>query len=206
MISILCAFIQPSFAYDPNTPHDHQGILKPITQAPKPMSLSNEDHARLMQGEVILRSSKGDEGGRGVAIQYVQAPEAKVWDTILDYDKYPQRVNNTKSAKVYKEEGSQISVELISSIMGFSVGVYTINTVKKPEGYMSWTLDYSRQSDAYDMIGYWRVEQILDNPPLTKLEYSTEVQLRGVPGFVASYLSQGALKEGTQWVKTYAEQ
>ena len=85
------------------------------------------------------------------------------------------------------------------------MGVYTVNTVKKSEGYMAWTLDYARESDAYDMIGYWRVEQIQDNPPLTKLEYSTEVQLRGVPSFVANYLSKGALKDGTQWVKTYSE-
>ena len=140
-----------------------------------------------------------------MAIQYVKATESKVWDTILDYDQYPQRVSNVKSCEVYKRSGDQISVELISSIMGFSVGVYTVNTVKKSEGYMAWTLDYTRESDAYDMIGYWRVEQIQETPPLTKLEYSTEVQLRGVPGFVASYLSQGALKDGTQWVKTYSE-
>ena len=203
---LFLSLLQVAQAYDPNTPHGHQGILKAITSAPAAIPLSSADKAQLMNGEVLLKSSRGDEGGRGVAIQYVQANENKVWETILDYDQYPQRVSNVKSCEVYKRSGEQISVELISSIMGFSVGVYTVNTVKKSEGYMAWTLDYARESDAYDMIGYWRVEQIQDNPPLTKLEYSTEVQLRGVPSFVANYLSKGALKDGTQWVKTYSEQ
>ena len=202
---LFLTFLHTAQGYDPNTPHGHQGVLKPITSAPAAIALSADDKAQLNKGEVLLKSSRGDEGGRGVAIQYVKATESKVWDTILDYDQYPQRVSNVKSCEVYKRSGDQISVELISSIMGFSVGVYTVNTVKKSEGYMAWTLDYTRESDAYDMIGYWRVEQIQETPPLTKLEYSTEVQLRGVPGFVASYLSQGALKDGTQWVKTYSE-
>ena len=116
MISLLLAFSTLSFSYDPNTPHGHNGVLKPITSKPAAVSLSPSDVESLKKGEVLLRSARGDEGGRGVAVQYVNAPSAKVWDTILDYDKYPDRVNNVKSCRVYKTEGNVLSLEMISSI------------------------------------------------------------------------------------------
>ena len=53
-------------------------------------------------------------------------------------------------------------------------GVYTHNRVRKEEGYMFWTLDYRRRSDADDLLGYWRVEQIQEDPPLTRVDHSTE--------------------------------
>ena len=57
--------------------------------------------------------------------------------------------------------------------------------------------DYSRLSDADDLIGYWRVEQIQDSPPLTRVDYATDMKLSGVPDFLASYLTKDALINGT---------
>lgn len=195
-----------AFSFDPNVPHSHQGIIPPIQSAPDAVILSASDIESLIQGEVLLRTNQGKDSGRAVAVQYIEADINRVWDVILDYSQYPSRVSNVKSCEVYKRSGETRYVGMVSSIMGFSVGVYTVNTIQRSQGYMAWTLDYSRTSDVHDMIGYWRLEKIQDSPPITKLEYATEIQMKGVPSFVASYLSQGALKEGTQWVKKYAEQ
>ena len=72
--------------------------------------------------------------------------------------------------------------------------------------YMSWTLDRNRTSDVRDMIGYWLVLESPDNPNQTRLEYSTELVLGGVPDFIVNILTKDALVDGTAWVKQRSEE
>jgi hypothetical protein len=193
-------------AYNPDVPHAHSGILTPITEAPSPISISEAEKAKLLKGEVVLQQQQnGEQGGRGVAVQYINANEGDVWMTILSYHKYKDWVDNVVSCEVYDRKDKDIYIEMISSILGVKVGFYTKNSLRKPEKYMSWTLDYRKESDVNDMIGYWRVEQIQDAPPITRVDYSTEMKVSGVPKFVANYLTKDALSSGTKWVKEQAE-
>ena len=201
----LLSMLSVVFAYDPSNPHPHQGILTPITTAPKAVSLSEAEQVKLKAGEVILQQQQDQSGGRGVAVQYINAAEADVWMTIFSYHKYKDWVDNVVSCEVYERVDKEIYVEMISSIVGFKIGIYTKNSLRKDQNYMSWTLDYRRESDVNDMIGYWRVEQIQDSPPITRVDYSTEMKVSGVPKFVANYLTKDALTSGTEWVKTQAE-
>jgi len=191
--------------YDPNSRHSHNGVLDPIENAPRPVILSTSQRAQLEKGEVVLEQRQDDSGGGGVAVQYINATEEDVWATILNYDRYTDWVNNVVSCTVYERSGDDIYVEMISSVMGIKIGLYTKNTVRKDQNYMSWTLDYGKESDVNDMIGYWRVQQIQDSPPVTRVDYRTEMLVSGVPGFVGNYLTKDALVSGTQWVKKQAE-
>ena len=192
-------------AYDPNSPHSHNGILQSIDSAPQPVELNPAQVAQLERGEVVLQQRLDDSGGGGVAVQYISATEKSVWSTILSYHRYKDWVDNVVSCEMYDRRGDDIYVEMISSIMGFKVGLYTKNHLRKDQQYMSWTLDYQRESDVDDMIGYWRVEQIQESPPITRVDYRTEMKVSGVPSFVANYLTKDALVSGTQWVKKQAE-
>mgnify|MGYP003951744245 CR=1 FL=1 len=192
-------------ASDPNKAHANQGLLKPFTSAPAAQTLSASDLAKLKKGDFIQRHSEGDGGGSGVAVQYIKASPEVIWSTILNYSQYKNRVKNVKSCSVYKRSGDDIYVDMQSSVFGFGFGLYTRNTVKKDQGYMAWTLDYDRKSDVEDMVGYWRLESIQVSPPITKLEYSTQIKMRGVPGFIVNYLTKDSLREGTAWVKLHSE-
>ena len=55
------------------------------------------------------------------------------------------------------------------------------------------------------MIGYWRVEQIEAEPPMTRLDYATEIVVSGVPDFIVNHLTESSLVDGTAWVKREAE-
>ena len=200
-------FFSISHAYDPSTPHPHKPTLQRITSKPAAATLSSGDLEKLKKGDVVLQTiADGDsDGGRGVAIQYVNAPAETVWDTILAYDRYPDWVDNVVTCSVYKKDANQLYVEMISSIWGVKIGLYTINDIHKEQGYMTWALDPARTSDAADMVGYWRVEQISTSPPTTRLDYATDMRVQGVPSFIASYLTKGALVDGTAWVKKQSE-
>ena len=195
------------WAYDPNTPHGHTGKFSPLQAPPSAIVLSTEQKVSLQKGEPVfqrVRAANSDKG-KGVAVQYIHASADRVWDTILNYPRYPDWVANVTSSTVYRKEGENWYTALISEVMFIEFGVYTHNRVRKEQGYMFWTLDYSKRSDADDLLGYWRVEQIQDNPPLTRVDHATELLLTGVPDFLLEYLSQDALLNGTKWVKREAE-
>ena len=195
------------WAFDPNTPHPHPRSLIPFSQAPEPVALSAVQNSKLQDGETILLTVQDSSArGRGIAVQYIDAPEKVVWDTILAYDIYPQRVKNVVRASIYDRKEGNIYVALISQVLWVEFGVYTINSIYKEEKYMSWELDRRRTSDAEDLIGYWRIEQIQSDPPKTRVDFASKVALRGVPQFLEDYLREDSLRNGTAWVKKYAEE
>ena len=198
---VLCA---AALAASPTQPHPQQ-LLTPVSSKPAALRLTAADKATLAEGDPVVRSQRHDNGGTGQAVQYVNAPASTVWDVILDYGKYAERVGTVVSASVYKREGSVLYVDMKSSIVGFKTVIYSRNDVHRDEGWMAWGLDYSRTSDVKDLTGYWRVEQISDNPPVTRLDHATDLAISGVPGFVVKYLTKQSLVDGTAWVKKHAE-
>jgi ribosome-associated toxin RatA of RatAB toxin-antitoxin module len=199
------ALLSVALASDPGTPHPTPPRLTPITSAPAAVTLTAAEKGKLAQGGVVQRQSRGSDGGSGVAVQYIFAPADAVWDAILDYDRYPDRVDNVVSCSVYRRSGSDWYVDMQSSVLGFRFGLYTVNHIHRQQGYMAWELDYTRTSDVGDMIGYWRVEAVQTDPPITRLDYSTEMLISGVPDALVRYLTSKSLTSGTAWVKQVAE-
>ena len=192
-------------ASDPDKPPPHQGKLTPWSGAPPKVTLTAGELQRLDAGERIERHTTSDDGGSGIAVQYIEASPQTIWRTILSYSRYKDWVKNVDSCTVYKQAGDELYVDMQISVVGFSSGIYTRNTVRKAQGYMTWTLDYSRKSDVDDLIGYWRVTALEEWPGWSKLEYSTQMRMSGVPGFIVRYMTRDALAEGTAWVKLRSE-
>ena len=189
----------------PDEPHGHRGLLTPITSSPTPVLLTAAERVDLEAGKYVERHSKGEDGGSGVAIQYINASPEVIWQTILNYPRYKDWVKNVVNVTVYKRDGDHLYVDMQTSVFGFKSRVFTKNIVRKSEGYMAWTLDYDRKSDVSDLVGYWRVVPVEGMNGVTRLEHSNSIQLKGVPGFLVNYMTRDALSEGTAWVKREAE-
>lgn len=71
---------------------------------------------------------------------------------------------------------------------------------------LTWTLDYSKNSDFNDSCGYWYVIKHPDSDERTRVYYSVEVSMFDwVPKFVVDFMSTKALTDATAWVKKYSE-
>lgn len=195
-----------AFAADPNTPHPHN-LVKPITSKPAAWKLTGAQQAQLEKGEVVKSSTRTKVGGTGRAAQLIHASPDAIWDVILDYSKYPARVESVVSATVYEGAGTNLFyVDMKSKIVGFETIIYSKNILKKNEGWMAWSLDRRRTSDVKDMAGYWRLEVVSTDPPRTRVEQGTELAISSfVPGMVTSYLTEQSLVDGLAWVKAAAE-
>ncbi len=187
-------------------PHPHEQTLKPFTSAPELLKLDEKETALLKEGEAVLRQSEENESGSGVAVQMIAAPASLIWDTILRYDQYKDWVKNIDDCKVYRSMNNQIFVSMDLSFWWIHSKLYTVNTIHKDQGYMSWELDRSRTSDVIDLVGYWRIEEVSKEPALTRVEYATEMVVGRFPDFIVNFLTRDSLTNGTAWVKERAEE
>ncbi len=206
MRNLMILGLAAAFAADADKPHPHQGKLPAFATRPAATSLSAGELAQLARGEPVEKQLRYEGGGRALAIQDIQAPPHVVWNTILAYDRYPDWVAHVDETEVYAKRGDHWLIAFELSLFGMNVDYFTDNLIRRDEGWMSWTLDYDRKSDVDDMSGYWLVTQVQDSPPITRLEYASDMRIRWAPDFIVRYLSRDALTEGTAWVKLRAEQ
>ena len=206
-VLITCAaFAWTANAADLFKPHPHEQTLKPFLSAPELLKLDEKETVVLKDGDAVLRQSEDNESGSGVAVQLISAPASLIWDTILRYDQYKDWVKNIDDCKVYRSVNDQGFVAMDLSFWWIHSKLYTVNTIAKEQGYISWELDRTRTSDVIDLVGYWRIEEISKEPALTRVEYSTEMVVGRFPDFIVNFLTRDSLTNGTAWVKERSEQ
>ena len=204
---VLVIGIVGTSAFAEEEKHPYGPLLPPVSSKPKPTALTADEEARLKDGKSVLRQVETADGGYGVAIQDIDASVDTVWKTILAYDRYPDWVDNVANCTVYKSPKPDVLyVDMEISVMFVSSHLYTINTLKRDEGYMTWILDRDRKSSVKDTVGYWMVSPHPQDPKRTRVEYSSQMIVSGIPEFIAKFLTRDSLKGGTVWVKKRAEE
>lgn len=193
-------------AADPASPHPHTGVIEAFEGKPAQPNLGQEQLANLALGEAILITSEGSQGGRGVAIQDIQATPEAIWNRIRAFREYPGMVNYVEQCEPYLEDGHDLRVRFVLSVVGFRYEYYILHDFRPDQGYMTWTLDYSRESDLDDSVGYWVVEEVQERPGFSRLYYSIDMRTRGwMPGFLRRMIARQGLEDATAWVKKEAE-
>ncbi len=196
----------PAAAADANVPHEHKGKLKPYARPPKPLQLSDGEKATLATGKPVMRQAEGDGGGRGLAVFVVDAPPDIVWPMLREFASYPKWIPEVKICETYRKEGGKIDVRFQLKSFPVTIDYYIAHDYNIEERWGTWTLDYSRQSDLDDSVGFWRVTPVEGAPDKAMVEYSVDIALKGfVPGFIRSILVDNGLKQATSWVKVQSE-
>ena len=198
--------VAAALAANAQKPHPHQGVLKPYTQLRQPQ-LSANDLQALGAGLAVRRQTEGDGGGRGLAIFRVNATPEMTWSVIADFPSYPTWIEDVSRAEVYPCDGeNNICVAFKLSRLVFSLDYYIRHVFHDAEQWGTWTLDYSRESDIDDSVGFWRVTPVAEKPGTSQVEYSVDLQLRHwIPGIVRSLIVDKGLKQATEWVRVQSE-
>lgn len=200
------AFATPAVAADPNAAHPHQGVLTPYPTPPTKPSLSADELSTLASGDVVRKQTQGDSGGRGIAVQDIHATPDVIWARILDYGSYPTMVEGVLECEVYERGPNDIKARFKVGAMGSRVEYFIDHEVRTDANWMTWRLDYTKESDLDDSVGYWLIEPLADRPGYSRVYYSVAVQMRGwVPGFIESMIARKGLTQATEWVKRESE-
>lgn len=202
---VLLSFLSPAEAANPDKPHPHQGVATKFGK-PSKTALTAEEVTKIKSGEAILKQVKQGNGGRGIAIMDIQGTQDDVWNVITNYKNYPTYIPELKSTENYSVSPENIYTKFILSSMMMTVEYYVKHNLYKDEGYVTWTLDYTKESDLDDSTGCWFMYPSPDNPGKTRVEYTIDVRISGwVPKFVQNVLAERGLEDATKWVKKAVE-
>jgi hypothetical protein len=195
-----------AFAADATKPHAHKGVLKPYPRPPPPLKLTAAEQATLDAGKAVMRQAEADAGGRGTAIFAVKATPDVTWATINEFSSYPKWIKEVKKCAVYKKDGGKIDVEFKIESFPVELTYFIHHEYDMANRWGTWTLDYTRESDLDDSVGFWRVNTVEGKPNESVVEYSVDIAIKGwVPGFIRKMLVDDGLKTATSWVKTQSE-
>jgi hypothetical protein len=206
-VSLLAALASASsWAADAQPPHEHRGVLKPYPRPPPALVLSEADMKRLHEGKPILRQAEAGAGGRGTAIFAVSASPDVTWAVINDFASYPKWIKGVKKCSVYRKDGGKIDVEFKIGALLVELEYFIHHDYDMQNRWGTWTLDYHRQSELDDSVGFWRVNAVAGKPNESIVEYSVDIAIKGwVPGFIRTILVDDGLKTATGWVKVQSE-
>lgn len=191
---------------DPDEPHPHQGIVRPFAGAPPRATLTPAEETQLAAGEAVLVTLPGDAGGRGTAVRDIDAAPDVVWSRIGAFGDYPDMVPRMTESEVYFRQGPDVRVRMVLKVLGFRYEYFIRHDFRPEEGYITWTLDYSRFSDLDESVGYWAVIPHPAKQGHSRVFYSIEMKTRGwMPGFLRGMIARQGLEEATGWVKRESE-
>ena len=188
-------------------PHPHQGILPKYDRVhPTKIGVSLKDvsNADLRKGEPVLRFVEVTKGfSRAISCQDVCAPESVIWSAINDLKNYPKMVEGVVGCDVYSDSkvgSTQVTCAKYKiTAAGFGIS-YFMKHIYEPKAHcMTFHLDYDRQSDLSDTVGYWYVEDLKDG--WCRVYYSTDSRLPSmIPAFAKNAMMNLAAKRSTGWV------
>jgi len=205
VLTFLVVFFSTAQAANPNKSHPHNGIANKFHN-PDKTSLSTSDEQQLSAGKPVYKQVQEGNGGRGIAIFDINASEEEVWNVITSFSQYPKWIDELSKADVYSRDGQHIYVDFLISTWGVEVQYYIDHLYNPSKGYMTWQLDYDRESDLDDSTGYWLVYPSPLDSSKTRVEYSVDLRIKGwVPGFIQTMLAESGVQNATIWVKREAE-
>lgn len=136
----------------------------------------------------------------------ITAPPDRVWQVLVDFDRYPNWATDLKEAVVVSRDDEEraIEVRFRAAAMGRSTS-YTLayDYSRAPEA-LSWHLasgDIMRRLD-----GTYELQPVLDDPDATEVTYNLSVELvLPLPGFVKRRAEARIIHTALEELRDYLE-
>jgi coenzyme Q-binding protein COQ10 len=130
----------------------------------------------------------------------INAPIDKVFDVIVDYERYPEFLSDVRQAQILSQNDG-VSVVSFELELIMRIG-YTLRLVEDRPTSVHWTLEKAKMMSSNE--GGWRLEDLGGGK--TRATYGLEIKLRGlIPKSVSSRLIGTTLPDTLQRFKARAE-
>lgn len=117
---------------------------------------------------------------------------------------FPRYIDEVKQAVVLEDGPDGTVVAFTVSQFGFTLTYYVRHRYDAVRREGTWTLDYGKESDLDDSIGYWRVTPLPGSPGRSLVEHSTHVALKtAMPDFLRSWIADNSLRLTGTWVRKH---
>jgi hypothetical protein len=196
----------PVWGADANRAHPHGGLIPAYRGEPPPISLSPSEKARLISGKVVEKTLDQGNTGTGIAVFVVDAPAWFLWSILRDVDRHHLLIDNCKISEVYARQGDEIFARFVVGTWGMDFEYFVRHKFPTDADYATWTLDYRRESDLTDTVGFWRIRPLEGAPHRSVVEYTSHARMEGwIPGFLRNIATERVISDGALWLKRAAE-
>ncbi|EWM28988.1 Polyketide cyclase/dehydrase [Nannochloropsis gaditana] len=207
LLLLLLPLLLPTVLLGASTdkPQGHNGLVKPFKPGPPSIRLKKSEVEKLRKGEAVKQQLSSGSGGRGLVIQDVEAPPEVVWGRIMDFPAYTRMVPRVSLCENYRVQENylqglkEIFTRMRLTVMGFNVEYFIHHKYFPKLNTVVWTLDYNRESDLDDSVGYWHVipHPDPDREHWSRVYYSIDMRLKSwMPSFVKNVLKNQVGRAG----------
>lgn len=155
--------------------------------------LTAENITKMEKGEVILfdqtyTDSAGNVRGKGLAMAMVKADKDTAWKHLNDFANYKDFMPRIIHSSIYHDAGGKLGVKYTIKVLMVKVTYHCMHTFDKPNGYIRYKLDTSKENEIAATEGYWKV---FDKDGKTIIAYTVAVDTgRAIPKSIQDYLTK----------------
>jgi coenzyme Q-binding protein COQ10 len=165
------------------------------------IAMADDELAILKSGKPIVREDTSSSKGETELIFLVKSSPEKIWDVLVDYEKYPEFMPIEK----IKIRSHTKDVDIVYIQPEAPPLVDISYELKRNYNKDSWKITFERVSGKIKSInGWWKLEPY--DSHYTKVMYVTHVDIGiPVPKFVTDYFAKGSLYKMAEAVKKRVE-
>lgn len=169
-----------------------------LKELPALPEFSEREWKDLNSGKFIKRHERftdgtGFGGGKGVAYMVLDRPPQKVWDQILDFNRYTEFFPSVAKCHIYKQDGGEIFAEFVLKVgLIIKIHYFIHHTFNPDASRMTWKVDDTKKNDFRQSIGMWTAWPLEQNRSLVGYTVSLESG-RAVPKIVEDLAAQSGL-------------
>ncbi|MCO4744794.1 MAG: hypothetical protein KC912_08395 [Proteobacteria bacterium] len=165
--------------------------------------VSEDEAAKLTAREVVVRQETTETGAITIAIVDIAAPPAKALDAVLDVKARVDEVSSIENVAYYREEAENLGVNFELSVMGVGINFSTLYVIDRDAHLAEYALDPTKENEVVKAEGFY---QAFEHNGGSRLIYAgTSDSGRRVPGWIKRWMTNGALQDQLQGIRTRAE-
>lgn len=177
-----------------------------IHQPPPLISLNKTDLNSLQNRRPVLKKYSLENNTQQFIVFRVSASAEKIWQTIVNFESYPEWVKGVEETKVYKQDQHNYYVAFVISHWLLGSYRYSVRHYFSDNGWMKWQLDQSKSSDFSRSRGFWQVIPVADESGAHDVFYSADLHFKKPKAkWLRTKIIKAGLKQASLWVKREAE-
>ena len=180
-------------------------LVAALQVAAAPPALTADEEATLEKGEAVVRYLDSETGGGTLAVLDIGASPDAVYAAVVDVEARKEDIGSLRTAEIYTGSVAEGAMGVKWEVRSFGVGAvfHTLYTLDAEERVAAWTLDTSKDNDIVSTDGSYTV---FPREGGSRLVYQADTDSgRRVPTWIKNWLTQGALIEQLEGMRTRAE-
>ena len=171
-----------------------------------PTLTAAQQQALTQHGEIVMHQEEMGRQGSGFVVQDIAADQETVWDALLDFERYTERIHTVRASRVHGGDSPATFGVPSTTRASFEVSKFRLNIsctlqYKPQDNYMELSLENGLQNSALQHAkGFWYVQAVDANT--TRVWLLCDLTLSPLlPKFIVDTAAASAMPRASTWLR-----